>query len=238
MKVNHDTVNFRSTTKSFKNKTKIELPEEDWKIFPDTHPAIISREDFALVQELRSHRRRPTRTGVVSMFSGFLYCADCGGKLYYSATNNYKREQAYFFCSTYRKDSECCSAHFIREKVVSELVLKSMRETFCFVQIFERRFAARQLESYGEEQKKAFAARKRELNKVQKRIAEIDGLFQKLYEDNASGRITDERYETLSSAYEKEQAGLREKVPELTRRSAEKAQAWSNLSRRSSGLRA
>ena len=76
------------------------------------------------------------------MFSGFLYCADCGGKLYYSATNNYKREQAYFFCSAYRKDSERCSAHFIREKVVSELVLKSMRETFCFVQIFERRFAA------------------------------------------------------------------------------------------------
>ena len=73
---------------------------------------------------------------------------------------------------------------------------------------------------------------------MQKRIAEICSPFQKLYEDNASGRITDERYETLSSAYEKEQAGLREKVPELTRRSAGKAQAWSNLSRRSSGLRA
>ena len=112
-----DTVNFHSTTKSFKNKTKIDLPKEDWKVFPDTHPAIIGREDFALVQELRSHRRRPAKTGIVSMFSGLLYCADCGHKLYYSATGNYKREQANFFCSTYRKDSEQCSSHFIREKI-------------------------------------------------------------------------------------------------------------------------
>lgn len=210
-----DTVNFRSTTKSFKNKTKIDLPEEEWKVFPDTHPAIIGREDFALVQELRSHRRRPAKTGIVSMFSGLLYCANCGQKLYYSATGNYKREQANFFCSTYRKDSEQCSSHFIREKAVSELVLKSMQQTFRFVQMFERRFAQRQLESYGEEQKKELAAKKRELAKVQKRIDEIDSLFQKLYEDNASGRITDERYETLSSSYEKEQSELKAKVPEL-----------------------
>ena len=210
-----DTVNFRSTTKSFKNKTKIELPEEDWKVFPDTHPAIISREDFALVQELRSHRRRPAKSGIVSMFSGLLYCADCGEKLYYSATGNNKREQANFFCSTYRKDSEHCSSHYIREKVVSELVLKSMQQTFRFVQIYERRFAERQLESYGEEQKKELAAKKRELAKMQKRITEIDSLFQKLYEDNASGRITDERYEMLSASYEKEQAELKAKATEL-----------------------
>ncbi|MBR3778473.1 MAG: recombinase family protein, partial [Clostridia bacterium] len=92
-----DTVNFRSTTKSFKNKTKIERPQEEWKIFPNTHPAIIDREVFELVQELRQHRRRPTKSGIVSWFSGLLYCADCGEKLYYSVTNNYKREQAYFF---------------------------------------------------------------------------------------------------------------------------------------------
>ena len=210
-----DTVNFHSTTKSFKNKTKIDLPKEDWKVFPDTHPAIISREDYALVQELRSHRRRPAKTGIVSMFSGLLYCADCGHKLYYSATGNYKREQANFFCSTYRKDSEQCSSHFIREKIVSELVLKSMQQTFRFVQMFERWFAQRQMESYGEEQKKELAAKKQDLAKVQKRIDEIDSLFQKLYEGNASGRITGERYETLSASYEKEQSGPKTKVPEL-----------------------
>lgn len=73
-----DTVNFRSTTKSFKNKKKIERPQEEWKIFPNTHPAIIDREVFELVQELRQHRRRPTKSGIVSWFSGLLYCADCG----------------------------------------------------------------------------------------------------------------------------------------------------------------
>ena len=75
-----DTVNFRSTTKSFKNKKKIERPQEEWQIFPNTHPAIIDRETFELVQELRQHRRRPTKSGIVSMFSGLLYCADCGEK--------------------------------------------------------------------------------------------------------------------------------------------------------------
>ena len=117
-----DTINFRYTTRSFKNKKKIDRPQEEWKVFPDTHPAIIDRETFKLVQELRQHRRRPTKTGIVSPFSGLLYCADCGEKLYYGATNNYKREQAFFFCSSYRKATESCSAHFIREKVVFELV--------------------------------------------------------------------------------------------------------------------
>lgn len=69
-----------------------------------------------LVRELRKNKRKPTRTGIVSMFSGLVYCADCGEKLYYSATNNYKENQAYFFCSSYRKNSDVCSAHYIREK--------------------------------------------------------------------------------------------------------------------------
>ena len=107
-------------------KKKLDKPKDEWKIFLNTHPAIIDREVFALVQELRRHRRRPAKSGIVSMFSGLLYCADCGEKLYYSVTNNYKREQAYFFCSAYRKNSEVCSAHYIREKVVEQLVLESM----------------------------------------------------------------------------------------------------------------
>ena len=104
-----DTINFRSTTKSFKNKTKVERPEEEWQVFPDTHPAIIDRETFALVQELRSHRRRPTRTGHVSMFSGLLYCADCGSKLYYSNGNVKRHISPNFFCSSFRKETSNCS---------------------------------------------------------------------------------------------------------------------------------
>ncbi len=210
-----DTVNFRSTTKSFKNKTKIERPQEEWKIFPNTHPAIIDREVFELVQELRQHRRRPTKSGIVSWFSGLLYCADCGEKLYYSVTNNYKRDQAYFFCSSFRKNSDECSAHYIREKVVMETVLESMRRILLNVQAFEKEFARKQMECYSEDKKRELAEKRRELNKAKKRIAEIDGLIQKLYEDNAIGKISDERYATLSMSYEEEQRELKTALPDM-----------------------
>ena len=210
-----DTVNFRSTTKSFKNKKKIERPPEEWQIFKNTHPAIIDREVFALVQELRKHRRRPTKSGIVSPFSGLLYCADCGEKLYYSVTNNYKREQAYFFCSSYRKNSEVCSAHYIREKVVEQVVLESMQRILLNVQAFEKEFARKQMDGYTEDKKKQLAAKHRELSRAKKRIAEIDTLIQKIYEDNASGKLSDERYATLSLSYEEEQKTLKAAVPEL-----------------------
>lgn len=210
-----DTVNFRSTTKSFKNKKKIERPPEEWQIFKDTHPAIVDRETFALVQELRKHRRRPTKSGIVSPFSGLLYCADCGEKLYYSVTNNYKREQAYFFCSSYRKNSEVCSAHYIREKVVEQIVLESMQLILLNVQVFEKEFARKQMDCYTEDKKKQLVAKRRELSRAKKRIAEIDALIQKIYEDNASGKLSDERYATLSLSYEEEQKMLKAAVPEM-----------------------
>ena len=210
-----DTVNFRSTTKSFKNKKRIERPPEEWQIFKDTHPAIVDRETFALVQELRKHRRRPTKSGIVSPFSGLLYCADCGEKLYYSVTGNYKREQAYFFCSSYRKNSEVCSAHYIREKVVEQIVLESMQRILLNVQVFEKEFARKQMDCYTEDKKKQLAAKRRELSKAKKRIAGIDALIQKIYEDNASGKLSDERYATLSLSYEEEQKTLKAAVPEM-----------------------
>ena len=212
-----DTVNFRSTTKSYKNKSKIDRPPEEWKIFPNTHPAIIDREVFELVKEFRQHRRRPTRSGIVSWFSGLLYCADCGEKLYYSVTNNYKREQSFFFCSAYRKDSNECSAHYIREKVAMETVLESMRRILINVQAFEKEFARKQMECYSEDKKRELAEKRRELNKAKKRITEIDGLIQKLYEDNAIGKISDKRYATLSFSYEEEQQELKETLPEMQR---------------------
>lgn len=94
-----------------------------------------------MVRELRQHRRRPTKSGIVSPFSGLLYCADCGEKLYYSATGNYKRDGAYFFCSSFHKNSDVCSAHYIRKKVVTETVLESMRRILLNVQAFEKEFA-------------------------------------------------------------------------------------------------
>ena len=210
-----DTVNFRSTTRSFKDKTKIERPREEWKIFEDTHEAIIDRETWELVQTLRANKRRPNRTGEVSMFSGLLYCGDCGEKLYYSVTNNYSREQAYFFCSNYRKNTANCTAHYIREKVVYALVIESLRRVLFYVQAFEKQFVQEQLDKSSEEQKKELAKKRRELAKSEKRISELDVLFQRIYEDNVSGKLTDERFAIMSANYEAEQKSLKEVVAML-----------------------
>lgn len=209
------TVNFRSTTRSFKDKTKIERPKEEWKVFENTHEAIIDRETWELVQELRSHKRRPNRTGEVSMFSGLLYCGDCGEKLYYSVTNNYSREQAYFFCSNYRKNTANCTAHYIREKVVYAIVLESLRRVLFYVQAFEKQFVREQLEKSSEEQKKELAKKRRELAKSEKRITELDVLFQRIYEDNVSGKLNDERFAVMSANYEEEQKSLKEALSQL-----------------------
>ncbi len=126
-------------------------------MFENTHPAIIDRETFALVQELRQHRRRPTKSGIVSMFSGIFYCADCGEKL----------------------------------------------------------FAQKQLENFGEQKKAELAEKRRELNKANRRIREIDSIIQKLYEDNAMGKINDDRFVTMSMSLENEQDNLKASVTKV-----------------------
>lgn len=209
------TVNFRSTTRSFKDKTKIHRPKEEWKVFENTHEAIIDTETWELVQELRSHKRRPNRTGEVSIFSGLLYCGDCGEKLYYSVTNNYSREQAYFFCSNYRKSTVNCTAHYIREKIVYALVLESLQRVLFYVQAFEKQFVQEQLDKSSEEQKKELGKKRCELAKSEKRIAELDVLFQRIYEDNVSGKLSDERFSIMSASYEAEQKTLKETLPQL-----------------------
>ena len=210
-----DTVNFRTYRQSFKLKKQLDRPQEEWKVFPNTHPAIIDRETFALVQNLRQHRRRPTRTDAVSMFSGLLYCADCGSKLGYSATNNYKREQAYFFCSGYRKNTDLCSAHYIREKVVAQLVLEGLQRLLWYVQVYEERFAQEQMERFGLQEKRELTAKRRELDKANQRVLEIDQLIQKSYEDMTKGLLSEERFTTLTVSLETDQRQLKAAIPEM-----------------------
>lgn len=210
-----DTVNFRTYRQSFKQKKQLDRPQEKWRVFPDTHPAIIDRETFALVQNLRKHRRRPTRTGIVSIFSGLLYCADCGSKLGYSATNNYKREQAFFFCSAYRKNPDACSAHYIRERVIEQLVLEGLQRLMWYIQVYETKFAQEQMERFGLQEKKALTAKRRELDRAKARVAEIDQLIQKSYEDMTKGLLSEERFATLTLSLENEQKQLKASIPEM-----------------------
>ena len=201
-----DTVNFRTTRKSFKNKEKVMRPEEDWKIFENTHPAIIDRETFTLVKELRKHKRRPTREGKISMFSGLLFCHDCGEKMYYCTAKKFTHDQNWFTCSTARKNKGACSGHFIREVYVEQAVLESMKRVFWYVQCFEKKFAKQMQEKSIDEQRKDLSRKRRELEKMEKRITELDTLFLRIYEDNAGGKLSDERFELMSKTYEAEQA--------------------------------
>ena len=197
-----DTVNFRYTTKSFKNKTRVHVPEENWKIFENTHPAIIDRETFAIVKELRQHKRRPSRGGNVSMFSGIVFCNDCGGKLYYCTAKNLTHEQNSFTCSTARLNKDNCSAHFVREVHLEQAVLQSMQRVFWYVQCFERKFAEQMQSRSIEESRKELSKKRRELEKTEKRIAELDTRFMRIYEDNLSGKLSDDRFAQMSKMYE------------------------------------
>ena len=200
-----DTVNFRYTTKSFKNKTRVHVPEENWKIFENTHPAIIDRETFAIVKELRKNKRRPTREGKVSMFSGLLFCKDCGSKMYFCTAKNFSKEQNWFTCAKARKNKEQCTAHFIREVYLEKAVLESMRRVFWFARCYEELFVKQLQEKSVQEAKKELARKKRELEKTEKRIAELDKLFMRIYEDNVSGKLSDDHFSKMSIIYEDEQ---------------------------------
>lgn len=210
-----DIVNFRSTNKSFKNKKRVNRPESDWVIFENVHPAIIDRDTFALVQKIRESRHRQTRTGKVSIFSGLVFCEDCGQKMYYQSGKKERRDPPHFMCSSYSKNPDTCTSHYIGERTLTNLVLESMRRVFLNIQAFEKEFVRIQLESYGADKKKELTAKRRELEKAKKRIAEIDKLIQRIYEDNVKGKLSDERFEALSNTYEAEQKELKEKLPEM-----------------------
>ena len=210
-----DTVNFRSTTKSFKNKKRVDRPESEWIIFENTHPAIVDRDTFKLVQKIREGRHRQTRTGKVSIFSGLVFCEDCGQKMYYQSGKKDRRDPPHFMCSSYSKNPDTCTSHYIGEKTLTNLVLESMRRVFLNIQAFEKEFVRKQVESYDSDKKKELTAKRRELEKAKKRIAEIDKLIQRIYEDNVIGKLSVERFATLSNTYETEQKELKEKLPEM-----------------------
>ena len=210
-----DTVNFRTKTKSFKNNKIIKNPTEDWFIFENTHPAIIDRETFAIVQQLRKHKRRPTRRGITSIFSGVIFCADCKRKLYYHTEYHKTNDPANFTCSSYVIDTDNCTAHYIRERAVKELVLENIQRVFLNIQAYEKEFARKQMDCYTDEKRKELAAKQRELNRIKKRIEEIDNLIIKIYEDNVSGKISDERFTAFSNRYEAEQQELKARIPDL-----------------------
>ncbi len=211
-----DTVNFKGTTKSFKDKSKIYFPKEQWKIFKNTHEPIIDEETWNTVQRIRENRQRPTKIGKINIFSGHLFCKDCGSKLYYCTSRSYTENKHFYRCSKYKNtSSKSCTSHTIREHILKELVLENIKQVLSYIRSYEDLFIKQKLETSLEEQKKIDSINKKLLSQYEKRIKDIDNLIQHIYEDNISGKITDERFTTLSLNYEKEQKELKSKVKEL-----------------------
>ena len=209
-------VNFRTHRQSYKSKKKIENPQSEWKIFENTHDAIVDEETFYRVQELRKNKRRPARTGKSNMFSGVVRCADCGEKLYYCTSNSFESRQDHFVCSTSRKKGkDVCDTHFIRAVVLEEGTLQHMRMVISCVASYEDAFRRALGAKRSAEVKKELSAKKRALQKSENRLAELDRLFKRIYEDMVNGKLSETRFQMLSEDYEQEQADLRIKIEML-----------------------
>lgn len=211
------TVNFRTYTNSIWDKKQRDNPPEKQAIFPNTHEAIVSQDIYDQVQEIRLNRHRMTRTGKSSIFSGLVYCADCKNKLYYCSCRSFKPNQEFYECSVHWKNKEKCKGHYIRDAVLRRVVLKNVQEVIRYIIHYEDYF--RKTISVQKQQKESeqISALKKELTRKEKRIAELKRLFMKIYEDNASGKLNDNRYEMLSQSYEAEQNQLETEVIDLKR---------------------
>jgi len=203
------TVNFKTKKQSYKSKKKLWNDPSEWVIFENTQEPIIDENVFLIVQNIRQSRRRPTKMGDMGKFSGLLFCADCGGKMYQCRTNEFKPEQEYFICSTYRKDRTLCTTHSIRNMPLEEIVLRNLREAIAYVTQYEDDFIREAAETDTRARDKALSQKKDTLAQAEKRIAELDMIFKRIYEDNITGKLTDERFIKLSRDYELEQDNLK-----------------------------
>lgn len=210
------TVNFRTHMKSYKVHKIVYNPEEDFMIFENTHEPIVTKQEFELVQELRKNKRRPQKSDVVNPFAGIVYCAGCGERMYLSRRKNERPEQEHMRCSTYAKEQDKCTVHYIRTCVLNEIVLGELNKLLATVKADEDDFLQTAMNNSVQKKSSEITKAKKTVKQAEKRIAELDKLFTRLYEDNVLGKLSDERFTMMSTAYEEEQQKLKATVSELT----------------------
>ena len=211
-----DILNFKTYSKSYKNKKRLANDRENWVIFQDVHEPIIERAVFEQVQQKRGKiRKRRTHEGERNMFSGLLVCADCGHNLHFHF-NQGNPDIKYFNCSNYKGNrGTCTSTHYVRVDFLEQVVLGEIRRLTKFASQFEDEFVKAVI---GHSQQAEATDRKRkekELKALQARDEELDGLFERIYEDNVSGKLSDDRFARMSRRYEEEQKELAEKIKAL-----------------------
>ena len=206
------TCNFKTYSKSYKLKKRIPNALEDMFILPDTQEAIVPKEQWDRVQELRQHKRRMTKAERQGLFSGLVVCADCGSKLHFATCKNFEGRQDHYVCAKYKSGRGTCSAHYIREDVLRDVVLERIQAVTEYIRADVEGFQEDWLMCRREEQEKSIREDKRRLEKAMKRLADIDKLITRIYEDMVLGNLSQERYQKMLEGYEAEQAALNNEV--------------------------
>ena len=230
------TVNLRTRKKSYKDKRKVDNPKEAWLIFKNTHEAIIDQETFDIVQQMRSHKRSnqryKNRAGHENLFAGLVFCGTCGRKHYFCPQEKNGLNHDHYKCSGYRKPIDGCeNLHYIQKSALIEIVSDKLRQTIHECQLDQETFL-KKLEQQSQAQfSKDNKRQRQQLQKDEHRFKEIDGIIQKLYEDNLLGKISDERFVKLSQSYEEEQKQLRASISDLTEKLAKQQEDNLNISK-------
>ena len=212
-----DTVNFQTYSKSNKLKKRIKNTEENMLIFEDTHEAIIDRKTFDMVQKHFAGRKRPDIQGEMDKYAGYLFCGECGARLYLHRAFSIDPEKNYFQCGGYQsKGKNHCTVHHISESVVDTIVLTDLKRVTEFARSHPEDFYSMATRNGEAEAKKFYSNAEKEKQRIESRIKELDNIIRCLYEDRVTGRISPERYDTMAIGYEQEQASLREELQMLT----------------------
>ena len=211
-----DILNFKTYSKSYKNKKRIDNDRENWVVFQDVHEAIIERAVYEQVQQKRGKiRKRRTNNGEHNMFSGLLICADCGSNLHFHF-NQGNPEIKYFNCSNYKGNrGTCTSTHYVRVDFLEEVVLGEIRRLTKFASLYEDEFVKAVIGHSQQAEQTDRKLKEKELKTLLARDEELDGLFERVYEDNVSGKLSDDRFAKMSRRYEDEQKELSEKIKKL-----------------------
>jgi len=235
-----NSVHGKQTNISYKNKKRIRKPEEEWFRVENTHDAIISKDVFEQVQEQIARRRRSIKDSVPQIFAGLVRCADCGWSMSFGTNKSNNKPFSYFNCTSYRqfgKNGGTCSAHYIRYDTLYDYVLARLQYWSEQAELGEEELLKRLLNSGDKAKADLMKKQTVELSKAEKRKAEVDRLFMKLYEDWSSGRITEYNFNMLSQKYQDEQTELDGRIAELKdslskeQHSTEDAEKWIGLIR-------
>lgn len=209
------TLSMKHTTLSYKNKKQIRRPESEQILVKNTHAPLVSQELWEIVQEVRQHKRRPPKyMEEPNLFSGLVYCSDCGKYLVLCRTEKMREDQYYFRCSTYgKRGKDVCTPHQIREVDLKQIVLDDLRRVTHFARMKERQFAEYINQKNTLELRREINRVQKELDAMYRRNGELSVLFKRLYEDNVLGRVTNEQFRMLSADYNGEQKELELAIP-------------------------